>query len=112
MTVLSKRLLKPRIVTCGGFAVSPPAAGAISDVSAMAGGALIAPRLRGGRDRSPSERLQIFAYVDLLRHDTDVVAEICEGLQVVDLLGRHVPDQTFFRDSQKLKPILGSSFLG
>src|SRR5438874_1005646 len=43
MTVLSKLLLNPRIVTCGGFAVSLGASGdAASGICIMAGGAFIA----------------------------------------------------------------------
>src|SRR6516165_7435511 len=92
MTVLSKRLLKPRMVTCD-VVVSPAAAGgAASGVCATAGGALIALHSPCEPDQSPLERLQIFAHVDFFRHDADVVTEIGECLQVVNLLRCHVLD--------------------
>src|SRR6516162_1129579 len=102
MTVSLKRLLMPRIATCA--AVSP---GAVSSKYAVAVGPLMAPRSQGELDRSPSERLQVFAYVDPFRHDADVEAEIGEGLQVVDLFRRHVLDHDIVEHRHAIDHILG-----
>src|SRR4051812_21097845 len=82
MIALSKRLLKPRIVTCGRCTTSAAGVGvpAASD------------RSISRASISRSERLHELTDIYLLRDDADLRAEIGKLLQIDALLRRHVLD--------------------
>src|ERR1700722_9901125 len=88
MIVVPKRLLKPRMVTCGRLAAAAVAAAASpTGGGRRACGAIFIAWRSLWR---ASERLQVLLHVDLFRHHTDRLAEIGELLQIAELLRIHV----------------------